>query len=361
MDLIKPSQGTINAINNTTFTYEDDPSNFGVDSIQFGDVNESGVLNQMINQYKEKIHQEIHNLESTNLKIQNGALDDKSSSPGTTTHSEKSIDVSSMFDSTHDISLKEHFEQPSYSEIKTNNFFIRVLEQLEEYENKILNLQDFLVKQTSENAATKIDLQNILNQITYLNHNNKILNTEIDNLNEDIYYMDCRVIENNQYARRESVIISGIPDNIDQRHLEEKVLFILRSIGLTSISSYHISACHRLAKKNNDRYPAQTIVRFTNRKVVHFCLENRNRLLELKNHLKMNLRFYESLCNSNKKVYNECFDLKKYGLITDYFIRNGFVKIIKNGDYRKIKIKHPDDLYYYFEDYYKCNELYTTS
>ena len=360
MDLIKPSQGTINVIN-TTYTYEDDPSNFGADSVQFGHVNESGELNQMIEQFKEKIHKEIHDLESTNItniKIQNGALDDTSSSLGNTTR--KSVDVSSMFDSTHDISLKEHFEHLNYSEINANTFFITVLEKLEDYENKILNLQDFLVKQTSENTAIKIDIKNILNQITYLNHNNKQLNTEIDNLYDEIYYMDCRVIENNQYARRESVIISGIPDNIEQRHLEENVLVILRSIGLSSLSSYHISACHRLAKKKNDRYPAQTIVRFTNRKIVHLCLENRNRLLELKNHLKMNLRIYESLCNSNKKVYNECFDLKKYGLITDYFIRNGFVKIIKNGDNRTIKIKHPDDLHYYFEDYYKCNELYTT-
>ena len=34
----------------------------------------------------------------------------------------------------------------------------------------------------------------------------------------------------------------------------------------------------------------------------------------------MNLRFYESLCNENKNAYNDCFDLKKYGLITDYYI-----------------------------------------
>ena len=76
--------------------------------------------------------------------------------------------------------------------------------------------------------------------------------------------MDCKIIENNQYARRESVIISGIPDNINQNQLEENVLHILRSIGMPTLSSYNITACHRLMKKTNDRYPAQTIVRFTN-------------------------------------------------------------------------------------------------
>ena len=354
MDQIKPSQGTIDVINNT--------SNYELWTSNFEYPNESGELTQLIQNYREKIHKEIHDLdlESTKSKIQNGDLDYTSFSTTTSLH-KKSVDVSSLFDSTHEISLKEHLEQLNYSDSDIDNFFTPVFEKIEKYENKIINLQDSLVKQTSENAAIKNDIQNILNQITYLNNNNKKLNTEIDNLNDELYYMDCKVIENNQYARRESVIISGIPDNIEQRHLEENVLIILRSIGLSSISSYHISACHRLAKKKNDRYPAQTIVRFTNRKIVHFCLENRNRLLEVKNHLKMNLRFYESLCNENKNAYNDCFDLKKYGLITDYYIRNGFVKIIKNGENRPIKINHPDDLYYYFEDYYKCNELYTTS
>ena len=169
--------------------------------------------------------------------------------------------------------------------------------------------------------------------------------------------MDCKIIENNQYARRESVIISGIPDNIQQNQLEENVLHILRSIGMPTLSSYNIEACHRLMKKPNDRYPAQTIVRFTNRKIVSFCLENRNRLQEQRGYLKMNLRFYESLCISNKKVYNECFNLKKYGVITDFFIRNGFVKIVRDGK-RTVKIQHPDDLYFYFKEYYECEDLY---
>ena len=173
-----------------------------------------------------------------------------------------------------------------------------------------------------------------------------------------MYYMDCKIIENNQYARRESLVISGIPDNVTQKELEEKVLFILRSIGLTWISSYNISACHRLFKKKNDTFPAKTIVRFTNRKMVHFCLSNRDRLDECKSYLKMNLRFYESLCDSNKKNYDKCFDLKKYGHIEEFYIRNGFVKIIRKTGDKPIKLQHPDDLRYYFQDYYDCNDLY---
>ena len=66
------------------------------------------------------------------------------------------------------------------------------------------------------------------------------------------------------------------------------------------------------------------------------------------------------VCDSNKKIYKECYNLTKYGIITDYYIRNGFVKVIRNGS-RAIKLQHPDDLYFYFKDYYECNDLYDIS
>ena len=47
----------------------------------------------------------------------------------------------------------------------------------------------------------------------------------------------------------------------------------------------------------------------------------------------MNLRFYENLCRANEEIVRECYKLKKEGLMEDYFIRNGFVKIVKKyGD-----------------------------
>ena len=80
-----------------------------------------------------------------------------------------------------------------------------------------------------------------------------------------------------------------------------------------NITSYEITACHRLHKQKNSKFPAKTIVRFTNRKAAEFCLKNRHRLLEMKQELKMNLRFYESLCSTNEDIIKECFNLKKYG------------------------------------------------
>ena len=52
-----------------------------------------------------------------------------------------------------------------------------------------------------------------------------------------------------QYNRRESIEISGVPENIPQRELESTMILILRRIGLQHLSSYEIAACHRLRGK----------------------------------------------------------------------------------------------------------------
>ena len=116
---------------------------------------------------------------------------------------------------------------------------------------------------------------------------------ELYEIHDKIFNLDCRIIETEQYSRRESLVISGIPENISQKELEPNVLKILRSIGLVNMSSYEITACHR------NKFPVKTIVRFTNRKVVEFCLKNRD--------------FYENLCRANKEIVRECYKLKKDG------------------------------------------------
>ena len=66
----------------------------------------------------------------------------------------------------------------------------------------------------------------------------------------------------------------------------------------------------------------------------------------------MNLRFYENLCDSNERVFNWCRELKKYGLLNDYFVRNGFIKIVIDEGDKPMKIHHPDDLFHKFQDYF---------
>ena len=98
-------------------------------------------------------------------------------------------------------------------------------------------------------------------------------------------------------------MISGIPDSVNHKNLEKTVIDLISSIGM-NVSSYEVVGCHRLYKNKKSKFPAKTIIRFTNRKVVEYCIRNRDLLLNnnTKNRFKMNLRFYENLCESNERV-----------------------------------------------------------
>ena len=62
----------------------------------------------------------------------------------------------------------------------------------------------------------------ILSNIKKIHVENKKLSDEIYNLQENLFDVDCRLIEVEQYSRRENLIISGIPDSVPQRDLEKK-------------------------------------------------------------------------------------------------------------------------------------------
>ena len=170
----------------------------------------------------------------------------------------------------------------------------------------------------------------------------KKLTEENVQLSKQLYNLDTRILECEQYSRRESIIISGIPNCVHQNELEDVVLNILVELGINVISK-DISAIHRLGKPNS-RYPTRVIVRFINRKIVDLCFSRKGQLSTLKNTLKMNLRFYESLASLNQEALKISEKLEKDGLINKFYLRNGFVKIVVNENDNPLRIDHPQVL-----------------
>ena len=195
------------------------------------------------------------------------------------------------------------------------------------------------------------------NELNIIKNENKNLTDEIADIYDQLYDIETRLIDTEQYNRRQNLIITGIPETIKQNDLEITVIDIIRSTGL-QISSYEIVGCHRLYKPKHSKYPAKTIVRFTNRKVAEYCMFNRKKLAEVKSFFGMNLRFQENLCEANEHVLKWSRDLKKYDFIHDYYIRNGFIKIIVHKDDPPIKIHHPDNLYSRFNNFIDHAEIY---
>ena len=245
-------------------------------------------------------------------------------------------------------------EQEEILDISSNNdlrgLFCHVLTKLDE-------LEDVINTERNNYETMKIDYDKKLKNLKIENKN---LSYEVDYIYDDLYSLDTRLVHCEQYSRRESIVISGIPDNIPQSELEITVIEILRRIGLNRMSSFEISACHRLYKNRHNKYPAKTIVKFTNRKISEYCLYHKDRLLQVSGQLQMNLRFHESLCETNRNIIKMCNLLSDYGFIKEYSVISGSIRIIKADETKRYKIKHPEVLYKMFKDFYDYEDLYIT-
>ena len=99
------------------------------------------------------------------------------------------------------------------------------------------------------------------------------------------------------------------------------------------------------------RYPAKVVVRFYNRKAVNFCMDHRDDLQQKAyNQLRLNLRFFSSLCPKNQETLRICKWLKQENRIHDHYIRNGFVKVVDEEHGRPWKASNPSMLRKKFED-----------
>ena len=145
-----------------------------------------------------------------------------------------------------------------------------------------------------------------------------------------------------QYSRRDSVEVVGIPESIADKDLEAKTIGLLKAIGVTT-SPNEIQACHRLAKKD------RVIVKFVNRKTAISCLRNRSKLKTLKGKSlglpDKSPRVYinESLCPQYRKLFWKCKELYKEEKIQSCWTFNGTIKVkLQNNDV--YPILHDDDI-----------------
>ena len=86
-----------------------------------------------------------------------------------------------------------------------------------------------------------------------------------------------------QYSRMNNLVVSGIPDSVQDSDLESRVTSILSDIDV-NVESREAGDCHRIGKSNNGS--KKTIIRFVNRKYCKKALINRKQLerIDLKKH-----------------------------------------------------------------------------
>ena len=98
--------------------------------------------------------------------------------------------------------------------------------------------------------------------IEALKAENLKLQQKFEKLENRIYELESDLNKKDQYNRRNNIEIQGIPSDINDNFLEDKVIEMLGEVDIVATKS-DIDDCHRLGKNSN------TTVRFVNRK---FCM-----------------------------------------------------------------------------------------
>ena len=175
--------------------------------------------------------------------------------------------------------------------------------------------------------------------------------TEIEYLKTQITSLEREITQFQQYNRRESIEISGFPEDISQNDLENIIIGILRRIGVWGLESYQITACHRLKRKVTGEKTQRVIIRFINRKHAHQSLLGRKYLKDTIWEFP-GIYIHESLCHKYKDLFDKCMELKLCGYIKKIWTYNGIVNIKKTDNYNELpkRIFHQDDIDRYLLD-----------
>ena len=265
--------------------------------------------------------------------------------------------------------------------------------------DKVLYLENLLDKTLNENATMKIRLESLENHVAPVHpdvnqsaarSNNALESDSVDTLEslsaalketqmlctanskqiernlhsleglEDTYVSDLEKVNDHmdtlkrkvtkigQYTRRENLVIDGIPNSIPQDKLEATCVRIIKDIGFRITSAFEIQACHRLGFDKNGYTPV--IIRFTNRKVKDFCISQRAKLQKIQCPWKITFR--EDLETENAEIEVIASDMKEKKVIKNCIIRNGFVKIFREGVRWPTKIDDVKDLRDLFLEYF---------
>ncbi|NQY31462.1 MAG: hypothetical protein HRT69_18595 [Flavobacteriaceae bacterium] len=160
---------------------------------------------------------------------------------------------------------------------------------------------------------------------------------------------------NNQYERRDTIEIVGIPDNIPQKDLEKSVVDVFSVAGVEVVPR-DFQAVHRLKGKNQNT----VIAKLTNRKDAQAIIYNRKKLRNLsdedrvKLHVSEDSKIYinESLCGPFRYLLGKSNAMFKKKMISGFWTANGCLKIKLNNDDKGegaiAPISHIADLYYLF-------------
>ena len=153
--------------------------------------------------------------------------------------------------------------------------------------------------------------------------------------------IERRCLANSQYSRRECIELVGIPEDVKDESLEDKVSDIFNEID-ADVNKQSFEACHRLKK-------GRVIVKFKSRRDIQRVLSKRKHLKDIKLEAldfpsETKIYINESLCGYYRGIWMKCKILWKKGYLFSFWTSSGTIHIQENEHGRKYAITHDDDL-----------------
>ena len=205
-------------------------------------------------------------------------------------------------------------------------------------DNNIKNCFD-QVPRLSENLAKLMELnEKLISQFIVAKKVNTLLEKRVIELEK----IQAKA---EQYSRRNNVEVSGIPHEISDNNLEDKVIDICKDAGI-ELGHIDIEGCHQLLlSRNNAGGSKRVIVKFVNRK-------HSVDMLRLKKIISSRSKFFisDSLCPYYRYLWGKCKDLQRRGIFNQVFCLGAVdtIKVSENGPL--VKIYHENDLKIYQSD-----------
>ena len=136
-----------------------------------------------------------------------------------------------------------------------------IIKSISELKDKVLNLKDIVIKNLQEDN-------------TRLQAKSNYLEKKVVSLEAKLNYRD-------QYGTGNNLVLSGIPDTVEDEDLESTVSSILSDIDVT-VGQHDVEACHRIGLSGKNK-PKKPIIRLVNRRHVEKALINKKILDRIDN------------------------------------------------------------------------------
>ena len=173
----------------------------------------------------------------------------------------------------------------------------------------------------------------------------KVVNEQFKN---QIVKLERRCWSNAQYSKRETLEISGIPENIDDAELEGKVLTVLSKLDV-NIDPANVEACHWLMSSNKGKKAIPELSRRNDSDEIH-RIRSKLKTTDLKSKGMTTMYINDSLNFYYKKLWSKCKKLWTNKFIFGYWVSNGSVKIRMSERFPVEVISHIVDLEKLFPD-----------